>query len=102
MNLKPCLQEDSLAEKENIKVRCLLFVLTIMRLVTLQQDVLKTRIEDMTKMKINKKVEMRNMRTNIKEERMMTTKALRIKVRNLDILLKKKVIVSLACLIKWK
>ena len=35
-----------------------------------------------------------------KDERMMTTEVIRIKVRNLPILLKKKVIVSLACLMK--
>ena len=47
-----------------------------------------------------KKEEMTNMKTSKKEERMMTTRAIRIKVRNLAILLKKKVIVSLACLMK--
>ena len=40
------------------------------------------------------------MRTNIKAEKMMTTEATRIKVRNLAIFLKKKVAVSLACLMK--
>ena len=100
MKLKLFFQEDSTKEKENIKVRCLLFSITVMRLVTLQQDVLKRRVEEITNMKTIKKKEMKNMKRSTKVEKMMTSRAIRTKVRNLAILLKKIVIVSLACLMK--
>ena len=51
-------------------------------------------------MKTTKKAKKRNMGTSMKEKKMMTIKETRIKVRNLAMLLKRRAISSLVCLMK--
>ena len=51
---------------------------------------------------MNKNAEMTNMKKNTRAKRMMIARAIRIKVRDPTILLKMKVIVSLACLMKLR